>query len=118
MRGIEVKVPDNIRDIHETVAFGLSLKEVLCGAAIMAISILAYISITPYCGLYIAMACIIILCTPIALFGIVRWRGQPGYKVLFYLVSYIQMPTNLTFHSESPDRAKLIRNTSKKKGKR
>lgn len=111
---IQVKVPKNIRDIHEYVILNFNLKETVSAILIAIVTLSSFMIVSPIFGETIATFFMIILSFPIAFFGMFKWHGMAGYKVVFYILSYFAMPVDLKFSSKSKYRAVSVPLLSKK----
>lgn len=97
------------------MVLNFNLKETISAVLIAIVTIGSFAVVSPIFGGTIATYTMIIVAFPIAFFGMFKWHGMAGYKVVFYALSYFAMPINLKFSSKSKFRAVSVPLSSKKK---
>ena len=112
---ISVRMTKNIRQYHEYVILNFNLKETISAALILIVTVACFVVVSPIFGDTIATILMFITSLPIAFFGIFKYHGLEGYKLLFYYLNYMSMPNDLKFSSVSKYRKVVDEYNSKKK---
>lgn len=114
---ISVRMTKNIRQYHEYVILNFNLKETISAVLILIVTVACFAVVSPIFEDTIATILMFVTTLPIAFFGIFKYHGIEGYKLLLYYLNYMSMPTDLLFSSKSKYR-EVIENYNSKKKKR
>jgi hypothetical protein len=99
---MEVKIPREVRKYHESIVFGLSMRQFICSAVAVGIAILAYFGLRPYLGNEgVSWVCIFVA-LPVALIGFVTYHEMTlEHFVWAWLKSEFLMPKRLYFKADN-----------------
>lgn len=99
---MEVKVPKEVRKYHESIVFGLSMRQFICSAVAVGIAVLAYFGLRQYLGNEgVSWVCILVA-LPVALIGFVTYHEMTlEHFIWAWLKSEFLMPKRLYFKAEN-----------------
>ncbi len=99
---MEVKVPKEVRKYHESIVFGLSMRQFICSAVAVGIAVLAYFGLRQYFGNEgVSWVCILVA-LPVALIGFVTYHEMTlEHFVWAWLKSELLMPKQIWFKSDN-----------------
>jgi len=99
---MEIKIPREVRDYHETIFFGLTLRQFLCSAVAVGVAVIAYFGLRPILGNEgVSWVCILVS-VPVAGIGFVKYHGMTlEHFVLTYIKSEFLMPKKLVFKANN-----------------
>lgn len=112
---ISVRMTKNIRQYHEYVILNFNLKETISAVLIMIVTVVCFLVVSPVFGDTIATIVMFFVTLPIAFFGIFKYHGMEGYKLVLLYLNYMSMPNDLLFSSKSKYRIQIDNYNSKKK---
>ena len=95
---IEIKIPKEVRDYHETIFFGLNTRQFICSMLAVGVAVGIYFALQPYVGTEeIGWMCIL-GAAPFAALGFIRYNGMPAEKfIAAFIRSEFLMPKRLLF---------------------
>lgn len=101
---IEVDIPVEIEDYEEKILFGLSLRQLLCLAGAVVLSIGSYFVATKVFGLSMDAASYLIIleALPLMCIGFIRKDGQP-FEKYFALFLRQKIGNNKLFYASGPN---------------
>ena len=73
---MEIKIPKEVRKHKETIFFGLSARQFLCGAAAVGLAVGVYLGLGPMIGQETASWLCILAAAPVALAGFFHYNGM------------------------------------------
>ncbi len=99
---MEVKVPKEVRKYHESIVFGLSMRQFICSAVAVGIAVLAYFGLRQYLGNEgVSWVCIFVA-LPVALIGFVTYHEMTlEHFIWAWLKSEFLMPKRLYFKADN-----------------
>lgn len=99
---MEVKIPREVRKYHESIVFGLSMRQFLCSAMAAGVAVLAYFGLRQYLGNEgVSWVCILVA-LPVALIGFVNYHEMPlEHFAWAWLKSEFLMPKRLCFKADN-----------------
>ena len=99
---MEVKVPKEVRKYHESIVFGLSMRQFICSAVAVGIAVLAYFGFRPYLGNEgVSWVCIFVA-LPVALIGFVTYHEMTlEHFIWAWIKSEFLMPKRLYFKADN-----------------
>jgi len=99
---MEVKVPKEVRKYHESIVFGLSMRQFICSAVAVGIAVLAYFGLRQYLGNEgVSWVCIFVA-LPVALIGFVTYHEMNlEHFVWAWIKSEFLMPKRLYFKANN-----------------
>ena len=99
---MEVKVPKEGRKYHESIVFGLSMRQFICSAVAVGIAVLAYFGLRQYLGNEgVSWVCIFVA-LPVALIGFVSYHEMTlEHFIWAWLKSEFLMPKRLFFNADN-----------------
>lgn len=102
MKKIEIKIPKEIRDYQESIAFGLSLRQCVFSLLAIGVAVLLYFGLRNFVGSgEIGWICII-AAFPFALCGFFRYNGMNFEQFLWAVIrSELLYPRKLNYQSRN-----------------
>jgi hypothetical protein len=99
---MEVKVPKEVRKYHESIVFGLSMRQFICSAIAVGIAVIAYFGLRQYLGNEgVSWVCIFVA-LPVALIGFVTYHEMNlEHFVWAWIKSEFLMPKRLYFKANN-----------------
>ena len=99
---MEVKIPREVRKYHESIVFGLSMRQFICSAIAVGIAVLAYFGLRQYLGNEgVSWVCILVA-LPVALIGFVTYHEMTlEHFIWAWLKSEFLMPKRLWFKNDN-----------------
>lgn len=99
---MEVKIPREVRKYHESIVFGLNMRQFICSAVAVGIASLAYFGLRQYLGNEgVSWVCIFVA-LPVALIGFVTYHEMTlEHFVWAWLKSEFLMPKRLYFKANN-----------------
>ncbi|MEM5769692.1 MAG: PrgI family protein [Bacillota bacterium] len=99
---MEVKVPKEVRKYHESIVFGLSMRQFICSAVAVGIAVLAYFGLRQYLGNEgVSWVCIFVA-LPVALIGFVTYHEMTlEHFIWAWIKSEFLMPKRLYFKANN-----------------
>ncbi len=99
---MEVKVPKEVRKYHESIVFGLSMRQFICSAVAVGIAVLAYFGLRQYLGNEgVSWVCIFVA-LPVALIGFVTYHEMTlEHFVWAWLKTEFLMQKHLYFKADN-----------------
>ena len=95
---MEIKINREIRDYHESMFMGLSLRQTLCSLLAIGAAVSLYFWLHPILGTELVSWVCILGAVPFALLGFVSYHGMSAEKfIAAWVKSEILMPKHLTF---------------------
>jgi len=99
---MEIKIPREVRNYHETIFFGLSLRQFLCSAVAIAVAVIAYFSFNDTLGNEGVSWICILFAFPIASLGFVTYHGMPlEHFIVAYFRSEFLIPNEVVFKADN-----------------
>ncbi len=98
---MEIQINKEIRDYHESMFFGLSLRQFVFSLLACAATIITYFITQPRFGAEIASWCCILVCLPLIALGYIRYNGMHFEGIVMAVVIYLMTPKKLLYRSES-----------------
>ena len=96
---MEIKVNKEIRDYHESVFMGLSMRQTVCSALAIAAAVGLYFWLNPILGMETASWVCVFGAAPFAVLGFVSYHKMPAEKfILEWFKSEVLEPHYLPFH--------------------
>lgn len=96
---MEIKVNKEIRDYHESVFMGLSMRQTVCSALAIATAVGLYFWLNPILGMETASWVCVFGAAPFAVLGFVSYHKMPAEKfILEWFKSEVLEPHYLPFH--------------------
>ena len=80
---VEIKVPKEVREYHESIFFGLSLRQFGCAAAAVGTAVGLYFVCAPFLGSEITSWVCILGALPLAFAGFFTYNGMPFEKFVW-----------------------------------
>lgn len=99
---MEIKIPREVRNYHETIFFGLSFRQFICSAVAIGIAVFAYFTLKDVLGNEgVSWVCILVA-IPIASLGFIKYHGMDlEYFIWAYIKSEFLMPKQLVFKADN-----------------
>jgi len=99
---MEVKVPKEVRKYHESIVFGLSMRQFICSAVAVGIAVIAYFGLRQYLGNEgVSWVCILVA-LPVALIGFVTYHEMTlEHFIWAWIKSEFLMPKRLYFKANN-----------------
>jgi len=99
---MEVKIPREVRQYHESILLGLSMRQFICSAVAVGIAILAYFGLRQYLGNEgVSWVCIFVA-LPVALIGFVTYHEMTlEHFIWAWIKSEFLMPKRLYFKADN-----------------
>lgn len=99
---MEIKIPREVRNYHETIFFGLSFRQFICSALAVAVAVIAYFSLRDVLGNEgVSWVCIFVA-IPIASLGFITYHGMTlEHFIWAYIKSEFIMPKQLIFKADN-----------------
>lgn len=95
---MEIKTNREIRDYHESMFFGLSMRQTICSLIAVLVAVALYFLLNPVLGTEIVSWVCILGAAPFACMGFVTYHGMPAEKLFVVWVrSEILGPKRLCF---------------------
>lgn len=95
---MEIKVNKEIRDYHESVFMGLSMRQTVCSVLAIGAAVGLYFWLNPILGMETASWVCVFGAAPFAILGFVSYHKMPAEKVfVLWLKSEILEPRQLVF---------------------
>ncbi len=102
---IDVKLNKELQDYHESVFFGLSLRQTMCSVLAIGTAVGLYFLLSPYLHKEIVSWISLLGAVPFALMGFVRYNGMTAEKffVVWVRCKFLEpkelccIPTNIYF---------------------
>lgn len=95
---MEIKVNKEIRDYHESVFMGLSMRQTVCSVLAIGAAVGLYFWLNPILGMETASWVCVFGAAPFAVLGFVSYHKMPAEKVfVLWLKSEILEPRQLVF---------------------
>lgn len=95
---MEIKVNKEIRDYHESVFMGLSMRQTVCSVLAIGAAVGLYFWLNPILGMETASWVCVFGAAPFAVLGFVSYHKMPAEKVfVLWLKSEILEPKRLIF---------------------
>ena len=98
---MEIQINKEIRDYHESMFFGLSLRQFVFSLLACAATIITYFITQPRFGTEIASWCCILVCGPFIALGYIRYNGMYFEAVVTAAAIYLMTPRKLLYRSEN-----------------
>ena len=98
---MEIQINKEIRDYHESMFFGLSLRQFVFSLLACAVTIITYFITQPRFGTEIASWCCILVCVPFIALGYIRYNGMYFEAVVTATIMYLMTPRKLLYRSEN-----------------
>ena len=99
---MEIKVNKEIRDYHESVFMGLSMRQTVCSALAIAAAVGLYFWLNPILGMETASWVCVFGAAPFAAMGFVSYHGMTAEQFLWtWFRSELLEPRELRFESEN-----------------
>jgi len=99
---MEIKIPREVRNYHESIFFGLSFRQFVCSVVAIGIAVIAYFGLKDTLGNEGVSWVCILTAVPIASLGFVTYHGMTlEHFVLAYIKSEFLMPKALVFKSDN-----------------
>ncbi len=99
---MEIKIPREVRNYHETIFFGLSFRQFICSALAVVIAVIAYFGLRDALGNEgVSWVCIFVA-IPIASLGFITYHGMTlEHFIWAYIKSEFIMPKQLIFKADN-----------------
>lgn len=99
---MEIKVPREVRNYHETIFFGLTFRQFVCSVIAVAITLVAYFALRDVLGNEgVSWVCIFVA-MPIASLGFITYHGMTLEHLIWaYIKSEFLMPKKLIFKADN-----------------
>lgn len=104
MNSLEIKIPKEIIDYHETVFFGMTLRQCVCVIAGAILACVTYLLLKPMLGTEAASWLCICVAVPFGVIGFMRWHGLTAVQAARLLCLYLltqkflpHKPTNVNY---------------------
>lgn len=78
---IKADIPQDVTEYKEQFFFGLTIRQFVCGIAMIALAILTFLIGKNFIGADILMYIVIIEVAPLAAVGFMRYNGMPFEKI-------------------------------------
>ena len=102
VKNLEVKVPKDIKQFHETVFFGLTIRQAICGMLAGGVAIALYFFFIDKLGMEITSWICILAAVPFGLMGFFNYHGLNFEQFLWaWLFTNVLTPTRLFFRAEN-----------------
>lgn len=99
---MEIKIPREVRNYHETIFFGLSFRQFICSAIAIGVAVFAYFSLKDILGNEGVSWVCILTAVPIASLGFITYHGMTfEHFILTFIKSEFLMPKELIFKSDN-----------------
>lgn len=99
---MEVKINKDIREIQETIFFGLSMRQFIFSVLACVVAVILYFLLRPYFGLETLSWICILGAVPFALLGFVKYNGMTAEQFVWsWLKSKFILPTHFCFRAEN-----------------
>lgn len=99
---MEVKINKDIREIQETIFFGLSMRQFIFSVLACVVAVILYFLLKPYFGLETLSWICILGAVPFALLGFVKYNGMTAEQFAWsWLKSKFILPTHFCFRAEN-----------------
>lgn len=99
---IEIKIPKEVRDYHETIFFGLNTRQFICSLLALGVAVGVYFLLRPLLGTEeIGWVCIL-AAAPFAACGFFSYHGMTAEQLFWaWFKSEILSPKRLVYRSNS-----------------
>ena len=99
---MEIKIPREVRNYHESIFFGLSFRQFVCSVVAIGIAIFAYFGLKDTLGNEGVSWVCILTAVPTASLGFITYHGMPlEHFILAYIKSKFFMPRTLVFKADN-----------------
>lgn len=99
---MEIKIPKEVREYHETIFFGLNTRQFVCSMFAVGVAVAVYFLLQPVLGTEeIGWVCIL-AAAPFAVCGFFTYHGMTAEQLLWaWCKSELLCPKRLVFRSDS-----------------
>ena len=99
---MEIKIPREVRNYHESIFFGLSFRQFICSTVAIGIAVIAYFGLRDTLGNEGVSWVCILTAVPVASLGFITYHGMTlEHFVLAYIKSEFLMPKELVFKADN-----------------
>ena len=99
---MEVKINKEIREFHENIFFGLTLRQFIFSVFACIVAVGLYFLLKPYLGMETLSWLCILGAVPFALLGFVKFNGMTAEQFLWCLIKYqILYPSHFEFATDN-----------------
>lgn len=99
---MEIQMNKEIRNYTEGVFFGLTVRQCVCSAAAIVVSLTLYFTLRPRLPIEIVSWICIAAAAPFAALGFLKYHGMPAEKIFcIWLRSEVIEPRRLVFHANN-----------------
>ena len=98
---MEIKINREIRDYHESMFMGLSLRQTLCSLLAVGAAVGLYFWLNPILGTEGVSWVCMIGAAPFAALGFVSYNGMTAEKLLIAVIKYLITPKVLVYQPEN-----------------
>ena len=98
MKALEIRINKEIKDYHESLFFGLSMRQFIFSVLAIAVAVVLYFVLKPIVGMETVSWVCILGAAPFAAIGFVTYHGMTAEQFLWaWIKSEILMPKRLIF---------------------
>ena len=99
---MEVKINKDIREIQETIFFGLSMRQFIFSVVACIVALILYFILKQYIGIETLSWVCILGAVPFAVLGFVKFNGMTAEQFIWsWLKSKFILPTHFCFKAEN-----------------
>ncbi len=99
---MEIKIPREVRNYHESIFFGLSFRQFVCSVVAIGIAVFAYFGLKDTLGNEGVSWVCILTAVPTASLGFITYHGMPlEHFILAYIKSTFLIPKTLVFKADN-----------------
>ena len=97
---MEVKINKDIREFHESIFFGLSMRQCIFSILACGVALLLYFLLKPFFGIETLSWVCILGAVPFAVLGFVKYNGMTAEQfIMAWIRTIILLPSHLHFKS-------------------
>ena len=97
---MEVKINKDIREFHESIFFGLSMRQCIFSILACGVALLLYFLLKPFFGIETLSWVCILGAVPFAVLGFVKYNGMTAEQfIMAWIRTNILLPSHLHFKS-------------------